>query len=238
MIRTVLFDAAGTLFDVARARRGDLRTIRAPEGSSAEPLVLDDAFRAAFAASTPLAFPHAPAGELASLERAWWRRLVFDAFARARVDTSPVALDSAFAGVFEHYATAAAWRTYADVKPVLRRLRDRGLRLGVVSNFDGRLRRLLDALGLASAFDAVVLSSECGFAKPDRRIFEAALCAIASPGRRHAARRRLRATRPSRRTEAGLAALQLDRRGVSSAAVITHLDQLVDRIFRIFRIFP
>lgn len=234
MIRTVLFDAAGTLFDVAEPVGETYARFARQEGVSAEPLVLDDAFRAAFAASTPLAFPHAPGGELASLERAWWRRLVFDAFARARVDASPAALDSAFAGVFEHYATAAAWRTYADVKPVLPLLRDRGLRLGVVSNFDGRLRRLLDALGLASAFDAVVLSSECGFAKPDRRIFEAALCAIATPG---AATLHVGDSEPLDRraaTAAGLAALQLDRRGVSSAAVITHLDQLVDRIFRIF----
>src|SRR5205823_4585360 len=121
------------------------------------------------------------AADLPSLEREWWENLVVDAFALAGIDAPPAALDRAFAEVFEHYATAAAWRTYADAKPVLRRLRDRGLRLGVVSNFDGRLRRLLGALELAPAFDAVVLSSECGAAKPDRRIFEAALRALSSP---------------------------------------------------------
>ena len=231
MIRTVLFDAVGTLFAVAEPVGETYARFARRESVSAEPRALDDAFRAAFAGSTPLAFPHAPAAELPSLERAWWKRLVFDAFARARIDASPAALDRAFAGVFEHYATAAAWRTYADVKPVLNRLRDRGLRLGVVSNFDARLRRLLEALDLAPAFHAAVLSSECGFAKPDRRIFEAALCAIGTPaaatlhvGDSEALDRRAA-------TEAGLAALRLDRGGMSSAAVITHLDQIVDRIF-------
>ncbi|HSD10396.1 MAG TPA: HAD family hydrolase, partial [Candidatus Binatia bacterium] len=136
--RAVLFDAVGTLFDVAEPVGETYARFAESEGVSAEPRALDDAFRAAFAGSTPLAFPHAPAAELPSLERAWWRRLVYDAFARARIDAPPAALDRAFAGVFEHYATAAAWRVYPDVKPVLHSLRERGLRLAVVSNFDTR----------------------------------------------------------------------------------------------------
>src|SRR5262249_410516 len=137
--------------------------------------------RAAFAGSPPLAFPQAEIAELPSLERAWWKRLVFDAFARARIEAPTTALDRAFDDIFEHYATAAAWRTFADTTPVLRRLRDRGLRVGVVSNFEAGVGGLLEALGLAPAFDAVVLSSECGAAKPDRRIFEATLRGLRAP---------------------------------------------------------
>jgi putative hydrolase of the HAD superfamily len=230
MISAVLFDAAGTLFDIAEPVGETYARFAQREGILAEPRTLDDAFRAAFTGSTPLAFPHADAAELPSLERAWWKRLVFDAFARAHIEAPQAALDRAFAEVFEHYATAAAWRTYADTKPVLRRLRDRGLRLGVVSNFDARLRRLLDALGLAPAFDAVVLSSECGAAKPDRRIFEAALRALRSPA---TAALHVGDSEPLDRlaaTEAGLAAVRLDRGGVASADVVTQLDQILELI--------
>jgi putative hydrolase of the HAD superfamily len=231
MIRAVLFDAAGTLFDVAEPVGETYARFAGREGIAADPRALDDAFHAAFARSKPLAFPHAPAADLPSLERGWWKSLVFDAFERAGIDAPPEVLDRAFAEVFEHYASAAAWRTYADAKPVLRRLRDRGLRLGVVSNFDARLRRLLDALDLAPAFDAVVLSSECGAAKPDRRIFEAALHALHSPAT--AALHVGDSEELDRRgaAEAGLSAVRLDRGGVARPDVVTQLDQILERFF-------
>lgn len=231
MIRAILFDAVGTLFEVADPVGETYARFAKSERVSAEPRALDDAFRAAFAASTPLAFPHARAAELPSLERAWWKRVVFDAFARAHIDAPAAALERAFTGIFEHYARAAAWRVYADVEPALYRLRDRGLRLAVVSNFDARLRGLLDRLGLAPAFHAAVLSSECGFAKPDRRIFEAALCALGTSA--SATLHVGDSERLDRRaaTEAGLAALRLDRSGMPSTTVITRLDQAVDHFF-------
>lgn len=41
----------------------------------------------------------------------------------------------------------------------LRRLKAAGVKLAVVSNFDTRLRPLLDGLGLAGVFDAVIVSA-------------------------------------------------------------------------------
>ncbi|MFM2159016.1 MAG: hypothetical protein RLZZ124_1490 [Cyanobacteriota bacterium] len=57
----------------------------------------------------------------------------------------------------------------------LERWRARGLRLAVVSNFDQRLPGLLEALDLAPLFDAVVVSSAVGAAKPDPLPFHRAL---------------------------------------------------------------
>jgi putative hydrolase of the HAD superfamily len=42
----------------------------------------------------------------------------------------------------------------------------------VVSNFDSRLRSILEGLGAASWFDGIFISSAVGYAKPDRRIFD------------------------------------------------------------------
>ena len=50
-----------------------------------------------------------------------------------------------------------------------------GARLAAVSNWDSRLPRLLDALGIASHLDAVVVSSREGREKPDPAVFLAAL---------------------------------------------------------------
>jgi putative hydrolase of the HAD superfamily len=57
----------------------------------------------------------------------------------------------------------------------LARLRDAGLRLGVVSNSDGRVEEALEAAGLREYFDVVIDSARVGVEKPDPRIFRAAL---------------------------------------------------------------
>lgn len=65
----------------------------------------------------------------------------------------------------------------------LARLRAAGLRLGVVSNSDGRVEQALEAAGLRDYFDVVVDSALAGVEKPDPRIFQAALDALGvAPG--------------------------------------------------------
>ena len=57
-------------------------------------------------------------------------------------------------------------------------LQARGLKIALVSNFDGRLHRVVAELGLTPFFDAVIVSSETGWAKPSPRIYAAALGAL------------------------------------------------------------
>jgi putative hydrolase of the HAD superfamily len=65
----------------------------------------------------------------------------------------------------------------------LQKLRDAGLKLGVVSNSDGRVEQALEAAGLLSYFDVVIDSALVGVEKPDPRIFHAALDALGvAPG--------------------------------------------------------
>lgn len=60
----------------------------------------------------------------------------------------------------------------------LSRLRDAGLRLGIVSNSDGRVEQALAEAGLREYFDVVIDSSLTGIEKPDPAIFRAALNAL------------------------------------------------------------
>ena len=60
----------------------------------------------------------------------------------------------------------------------LERLRKAGLRLGIVSNSDGRVDQALTAAGLRQYFDVVIDSSIFGSEKPDPAIFQAALDAL------------------------------------------------------------
>jgi putative hydrolase of the HAD superfamily len=64
---------------------------------------------------------------------------------------------------------------YAEVPGVLRRARELGIRLVVVSNWDVSLHDALAAAGLDRLLDATVTSAEFGAAKPDPAIFAHAL---------------------------------------------------------------
>jgi putative hydrolase of the HAD superfamily len=76
--------------------------------------------------------------------------------------------------VYDEFGRSSRWRLYDDVVPAFRRLRDRGLRIGLISNWDGRLVRLMGELGVGGMLDAIVSSADVGLRKPDPRIFELA----------------------------------------------------------------
>jgi putative hydrolase of the HAD superfamily len=88
---------------------------------------------------------------------------------------APLPSRFAAAELFHRFGSPEAWEVYPEVPGVLAALRDQGLRLGIISNWDERLPSLLDQLGLTPYFEAVVISSEIGVEKPDRRIFAEAL---------------------------------------------------------------
>jgi putative hydrolase of the HAD superfamily len=72
-------------------------------------------------------------------------------------------------------AMRRAWRLFDDALPCLRALRSLGLRLAAITNAAGDYQRAkLGALGLDSAFDAVLISGELGVAKPHHAIFRRA----------------------------------------------------------------
>jgi putative hydrolase of the HAD superfamily len=77
--------------------------------------------------------------------------------------------------VYREFTDLANYALFDDVPPVLERLHEAGLTLGVVSNFEEWLERLLERLGVRSFFDVRVISGVEGLEKPDPRIFELAM---------------------------------------------------------------
>lgn len=65
-----------------------------------------------------------------------------------------------FEDIYEYYARGEAWTVSPGAIEALRRLRGAGMRTAIVSNFDSRLRRILDELGISGVFDAVAISAE------------------------------------------------------------------------------
>lgn len=76
--------------------------------------------------------------------------------------------------VYDEFGRPDRWSAYADVRPAFERMKARGLRVGIISNWDSRLVGLLGGLGFGDVLDDIVSSADVGVHKPDPRIFELA----------------------------------------------------------------
>ena len=122
-------------------------------------------------------------GDLAGLEKlrddcaTAMRDALLDALAEAddppAATADPRALDHA--AVRAAMLDALAFATFPDVLPALRELRDRGLRLVVVSNWDCSLPEWLDRCGIGELVNGSVSSAVVGEAKPAPAVYEAGL---------------------------------------------------------------
>ena len=81
-------------------------------------------------------------------------------------------------GFVDAFMAALVFEEVPGASETLRRLRQRGLKLGVVANWDCALPEHLERLGLGALVDTVVTSARAGVAKPDPAIFELALAEL------------------------------------------------------------
>ena len=159
--RAVLLDSFGTL--VAMDPPGPhLRAELARRGLEVEPVVADAAFRAEIAYYLE---HHIEGRDRESLDdlRDRCARVMSEVLGDPPVDVRGAMLAS------------LRFAPFPDAIPALRALRARGLRAVVASNWDCSLGDVLREARLRGLVDGVVTSAEVGAAKPDRRLFDAAL---------------------------------------------------------------
>lgn len=107
-----------------------------------------------------------------------WRKIVDQTFEGLAETPLNKAL---FADLYSRFALPEAWRIFDDVIATLELADSRGLKLGIISNWDNRLRPLLRRLKLNIYFDATVVSCDAGACKPSIAIFEQAAAALDLP---------------------------------------------------------
>lgn len=153
------FDVGGTLIEPWPSVGHIYAEVAARFGVRAEPARLNRQFAAAWRAKRGFDY-----------SRAAWLDLVGRSFAGI---AEPLP-EGYFAAVYERFAEPGAWRVFDDVVPALDALARRGVRLGVISNWDERLEPLLERLGLRRHFEVIVVSCHAGFTKPAADIFRRA----------------------------------------------------------------
>jgi putative hydrolase of the HAD superfamily len=171
MIKAIFFDAVGTLFHLTTSV-GDHYAVVADEiGLELDPAALNRAF---FAAWKKMPSRAAIDGPRENDDKDWWRELVDLLLNDVAPSLNELDRDNFFEIAYEHFAEAGVWEAYPEVVEVLEKLEPR-FELAVVSNFDGRLRMILEHLGISKFFKYVFVSSEIGADKPDSKIFRRAL---------------------------------------------------------------
>jgi putative hydrolase of the HAD superfamily len=177
MTQAIVFDAVGTLIHADPPVADVYHLAGWQFGSTLDREEVARRLRSAFAASEMGdGLAREPTSEVR--ERNRWRRIVCSVF-----DDVPDAGGMLFHGLWRHFAEPASWRLYDDVAPVLSELAKRGQRLAIASNFDRRLRPIVQADSVLRRCEQCFISSEVGFSKPDRRFFEFAAAQLhVAPG--------------------------------------------------------
>ncbi|CQR46818.1 Pyrimidine 5'-nucleotidase YjjG [Paraliobacillus sp. PM-2] len=67
------------------------------------------------------------------------------------------------------------WRAFDDTIPVLRKLKEKGIGVGLISNWNHTARKVLEETGIIGHLDHIIVSSEVDVEKPNERIFNIAL---------------------------------------------------------------
>lgn len=171
MIKGIFFDAAGTLIYLPQSVGHHYAHVAQRIGLDLDAAALDRAFAICWKQ-----MPARPVidGPREDDDKGWWRELVNHILDEVAPGLSDMDRDAFFEGVYSHFAEPGVWDLYPEVTEVLAALQDR-FDLSVISNFDGRLRMILEHLGITKFFTHVFLSSELGADKPDPEIYRRAL---------------------------------------------------------------
>ncbi|MGH7982718.1 MAG: HAD-IA family hydrolase [Candidatus Udaeobacter sp.] len=170
-LKAIFFDAVGTLFYLNGTVGDHYALVGSEVGLDLDARQLERAFHAAWKKMPQRAAIDAPRE---NDDKGWWRDLVDLILEQVTPSLSEFDRDNFFEVAYEHFAEADVWQLYPEVPDVLEQLQPR-FQLAIISNFDGRLRLILDHLGISKFFTHIFISSELGADKPDPEIFRRAL---------------------------------------------------------------
>jgi putative hydrolase of the HAD superfamily len=170
-LKAIFFDAVGTLFYLSKTVGDHYALVGSEVGLMLDADKLDRAFYTAWEQMPPRAAIDGPRD---NDDKGWWRELVNLVLDQVAPSLSEPDRDNFFEVAYEHFAEAGVWELYPEVFDVLEKLEPR-FQLAVISNFDGRLRFILEHLGISKFFAHVFVYSEIGADKPDPEIFRRAL---------------------------------------------------------------
>lgn len=101
----------------------------------------------------------------------WWRELLGFFLKEIGSDLEP---DPIFQAIFKRFDEPSVWEIDPGFYELVEFAKQRGSGLGIISNWDHRLKQLLASVGVLDYFYPVIVSAEFGYEKPSPLIFQEA----------------------------------------------------------------
>ncbi|ORX66163.1 HAD-superfamily hydrolase [Linderina pennispora] len=179
-IRLVTFDLFDTLYTPAESISTTYMRPLLKHGIKVDELLVNSSFRAAFK-QVHSSYPNYGYHQ-GITSKQWWTMVIESTWTLSGVDLANYpALAQECDMLIERFNTADGYCMFPEVPKVLKHLKRRGIKLGVISNMDEGGEAVLKALGIREHFDFVLQSIKVGVEKPDERIFTMALKAVNVP---------------------------------------------------------
>ena len=161
----MFFDAVGTLIHPDPPAPAVYAVVGRRFGGRADAAEIASRFRAAFRRQEEI---DRLAGWRTDAERemARWRAIV------AETLTDVADSEACFEALYAHFTRPDAWRVQPEAGPTLRALAERGIHVGLASNFDSRLRGVVAGLAELAPVRSLVVSAEVGWRKPAAAFFD------------------------------------------------------------------
>jgi putative hydrolase of the HAD superfamily len=169
-VEMVFFDAGGTLLHPHPSVGAIYAQVARRHGLRVDAEQMQQAFGVAW----KKCHRAEPSGQVSQTSAVtWWRHVVFTTL--DALDATMNDRELYFQELYAVFARPEVWRLYPEARKVLDTLSGRGYKLGLISNWDARLRPLLQDLEIADYFCVTTISCEVGAEKPDAAIFRHAL---------------------------------------------------------------
>jgi putative hydrolase of the HAD superfamily len=107
-----------------------------------------------------------------AFSRRFWSLIYGQLFEHLGIDDSGGTL---FAAVYDRFSRFESYRLFDDVLPTVAAIRDAGMAVGLISNFEEWLEEMLVSWEVAALFEPIVISGREGLEKPDPAIFRLAV---------------------------------------------------------------
>lgn len=106
----------------------------------------------------------------------WWIELIDTYINEITGGRGVVSLaEEIYKEIFNQFENPEIWKIESSFSEFLSVVRQRSLGIGIISNWDLRLRKLLQDKGLLQEFSPVLISAEFGYEKPSLKIFQEAM---------------------------------------------------------------
>ena len=170
MITTAFFDAGETLLGPRPSWSGLSTAILKQRGHD----VTVEQLQAAWRETGQIFLAAADEGRTFSTSRdeshTFWTRLYASLLEHLGVEDA-----EAPEVLYQTFSDPSNYGLFDDALPALDALSSRGVRLGVISNFESWLGSMLDHLDIKGRFEVLAISGDLGWEKPDPRIFKWAM---------------------------------------------------------------